>query len=217
MPERALLGTDWKVSLPTATRPDSRLLGWRGGGPEFCLPPAVTTTVLPSGTVTVPYVAAILTTGGRTIGCAVTAGSLPPGVALKGCGLAGTPTKAGSFSFTVAASNDGGAGSKALTVGEGARKFTKAQEPTISGKAKVGKTLRAKVKTLEAEAGEGVRAVVPRDGVAIPGATKAKYQVTKADKGRKLKVIVVGTTLGYQSSVSSKSTATVKEVTRLRP
>jgi len=173
-------------------------------------PPSITAAALPSGTVTVPYAATITVGGSGTITCSVTGGSLPPGLTLTGCALAGTPTKAGSYPFTVAASNDGGSGSKTLTVVvAAAKKFTKVYRPKISGKAKVGKALKAKAKTWKPKPAT-VSWQWYRNGVAIPGATKATYILTRADKGAKVKVTVVCTKVGYQSSSTSKSTAKVR-------
>jgi hypothetical protein len=172
--------------------------------------PLVTAATLPTPTVTVPYSAPIAVSGGGTITCALSVGSLPPGLKLTGCALTGTPTKAGSYPFTVAASNDGGTGSKAFTVMVApAKKFTKVYQPTISGTAKVGKTLTAKVKTWKPKP-TSVSWQWYRNGVAIPGATKSKYKLTRGDKGTKITVTTVGSRLGYQSSSTSKSTARVK-------
>jgi len=172
--------------------------------------PLVTATTLPTPTVTVPYSAPIAVSGGGTITCALSVGSLPPGLKLTGCALTGTATKAGSYPFTVAASNDGGTGSKALTVVVApAKKFTKVYRPTISGTAKVGRTLTAKVKTWKPTPTR-VSWQWNRNGVAIPGATKSKYKLTSRDKGAKITVTTLRSRLGYQSSSTSKSTARVK-------
>jgi hypothetical protein len=173
-------------------------------------PPGIVTSALPGGKVTVPYSATVTVSGAGTISCSVTSGSLPPGLALTGCALAGTPTKAGSFPFTIAAANDGGAGAKAFTlVVASASKFTKVYRPTISGTAKVGRTLKAKVKTWKPKPAT-VSWQWFRNGVAISGATKAKYKLTSADKKARLKVTAVCTKVGYQSSATSKSTVKVK-------
>jgi uncharacterized repeat protein (TIGR02543 family) len=171
--------------------------------------PSIGAAAPPSGKVTVPYSHKLPVTGVAAI-CTVTAGSLPPGVALKSCALSGTPTKKGSYTFTVTASNDGGAASRkyTLTVAP-AKKFTKMYAPTISGTAKVGKTLKAKVKTWKPKPAK-LTWQWYRNGVAIAGATKTSYQLTKADKGKKLTVRVVGTRVGYLGSASSKKTAKVK-------
>lgn len=171
--------------------------------------PSIGAVTLKPGKVTVPYSAKLPVTGvGAT--CAVTAGSLPPGVALKSCALSGTPTKKGSYAFTVTARNDGGAASRTFTLSvASAKKFTKVYAPTISGTAKVGKTLKAKVKTWKPKPAK-LSWQWYRNGVAITGATKTSYKLTKADKGKKLTVRVVGSRVGYLGSASSRKTVRVK-------
>ncbi len=66
--------------------------------------PVISTTALPSGTVQVPYTAALAATGGTTpYSWSVVAGSLPPGLALGGStgAITGTPSASGQYSFTV--------------------------------------------------------------------------------------------------------------------
>jgi hypothetical protein len=66
---------------------------------------AITNTTLASGTTKVPYDAALIATGGTTpYVWSVASGSLPPGITVNSSAgtLTGTPTAAGSFSFTVA-------------------------------------------------------------------------------------------------------------------
>ncbi|VVB50914.1 Putative Ig domain protein [uncultured archaeon] len=64
---------------------------------------AITTTGLPAANIGVAYTTSIAATGGvAPYTFAVTAGSLPAGLTLTPSGtLAGTPTTAGSFTFTV--------------------------------------------------------------------------------------------------------------------
>jgi len=63
--------------------------------------PTITTSSLPSGTVGSAYSQTLVTTGGTLpVSCAVT-GSLPPSLSLTGCTISGTPTAAGTFSFSV--------------------------------------------------------------------------------------------------------------------
>jgi uncharacterized repeat protein (TIGR01451 family) len=70
-----------------------------GGCPTINLTPST----LPNGAPGVPYNQAITASGGTPpYAFSVTAGSLPSGLSLSGSGvLSGTPTSAGSFSFTV--------------------------------------------------------------------------------------------------------------------
>jgi hypothetical protein len=174
------------------------------------LAPVITASSLAAGQVTYPYQATLPVSGAGTLACEVTAGSLPPGVTMTGCALAGTPTTSGSFSFTVTASNEADVSSQAFTVTiAAAKKFTKVYKPKIAGTARVGKTLKASVKTWKPKP-TTVTWQWKRNGVAIPGATKSKYKLTKADKGKKITVTTVRTRLGYKSSSTSKPTSRVK-------
>ncbi len=81
--------------------------------------------------------------------------------------------------------------------------------PTVSGTAKVGRTLTAKVGTWKPS---GVTFTYRwyRNGTAISGATGKTYVVAKADRGARLHVRVTGSRSGYVSqSRSSASTAKV--------
>ena len=76
-------------------------------------PLAIVTTTLPGGTASTPYSANISTTGGvLPVGFAVTAGALPPGLGLslaaappQTATVSGTPTLAGTFTFTITATD----------------------------------------------------------------------------------------------------------------
>jgi streptogramin lyase len=76
-------------------------------------PLAIATTILPAGTAGTTYSANISTTGGvLPVGFGVTAGALPPGLALslaatppQTATLSGTPTTAGTFTFTITAAD----------------------------------------------------------------------------------------------------------------
>jgi hypothetical protein len=70
--------------------------------------PTILTTSLPNGTVGVPYVAVpISITGGTgTSTCSIATGSVPTGLTLSSaCAWSGTPTAAGTFTFTVRATD----------------------------------------------------------------------------------------------------------------
>src|SRR3989454_7901923 len=71
---------------------------------------SITTTSLPSGTVGVAYSATLSGAGGTPpYTWSLTTGSLPPGLALSTSGtISGAPTAAGSYSFTIQASDSGG-------------------------------------------------------------------------------------------------------------
>ena len=72
---------------------------------------AVSTTSLPDGTVGVAYSATLAATGGiEPYTWKVTTGSLPPGLAISGDKISGTPTVAGLAPFTVTVTDAGGGG-----------------------------------------------------------------------------------------------------------
>ena len=76
-----------------------------GSSTSSSAPLAITTTSLTGGTVTEAYTATLTATGGTGSGYAwsISAGTLPGGMILAGTGiLSGTPTAAGTFSFTAA-------------------------------------------------------------------------------------------------------------------
>ena len=61
---------------------------------------------LPNGTVKIPYTATFSTRGGAApIDFGLSAGALPPGLTLSGNTLSGTPTAAGTYRFTIKASD----------------------------------------------------------------------------------------------------------------
>ncbi|MBB3609589.1 putative Ig domain-containing protein [Rhizobium sp. BK602] len=90
-------------------------------------------TTLPAGTVAAAYSQTITASGGTsTYSYAITAGALPPGLALSSAGaLSGTPTASGTFNFTVTATDSSTGtgpytGSRAYSVAVGA-------QPPIAG------------------------------------------------------------------------------------
>ena len=69
---------------------------------------AITTTALPNGVVGVAYAAPVAATGGTgTISWSVSTGSLPGGLTLTGANISGTPSAAGSATFTLTAKDSG--------------------------------------------------------------------------------------------------------------
>jgi len=88
--------------------------------------------------------------------------------------------------------------------------FSNVKKPTISGKAKVGKTLKAKIKTVSPKATIKYRWYA--GGKAIKGATKATFKLKKAQKGKKITVKITYTKTNYVKVVAtSKATAKVKK------
>jgi large repetitive protein len=73
----------------------------------------ITTTTLPGGQVGVSYSELLTATGGTPpYSFAISAGSLPPGIALNGAELSGTPTTTGSYTFTIQATDSASANAK---------------------------------------------------------------------------------------------------------
>ena len=70
--------------------------------------PLTITNTLPNGTVGVAYSSTITASGGTTpYSCSIAAGTLPAGLSLTGCTVAGTPTTAGSSPVTVKVTDSG--------------------------------------------------------------------------------------------------------------
>lgn len=83
-------------------------------------------------------------------------------------------------------------------------------KPSIKGKARVGSTLAAKAGTWS-PAGVAVKLQWLRNGKPIKKATKAKYKLVGADKGKKISIRVTGVKAGYTTaSATSKATGKVK-------
>ena len=80
--------------------------------------PTITTDSLPNGTEGTSYSQTLTATGTAPITWSVTSGSLPTGLTLnESTGLiSGTPTAAGTYSFTVTATNNGGSDSEEFTL-----------------------------------------------------------------------------------------------------
>ena len=79
--------------------------------------PSITTTTLPDGKVGAAYSQALAATGTTPITWALESGSsLPAGLSLSGDTISGTPTTAGTFTFTVKATNSAGNATKDLTI-----------------------------------------------------------------------------------------------------
>jgi hypothetical protein len=92
----------------TATVTCNTFSGWKtdvSGVPPQSV--CVTTTTLPSGTVHVAYSAAVAAVGGTApYTWSLASGSLPPGLSISPSGtITGTPTMAGTFTFTIKATD----------------------------------------------------------------------------------------------------------------
>ena len=94
--------------------------------------PTITTESLPGGTVGEPYTETILAaTGDASITWSVSNGSLPAGLSLSEDGkITGTPTTAGTSTFTVKAENNAGSDSEKYTINIAAKSDT--TPPTLT-------------------------------------------------------------------------------------
>ena len=94
--------------------------------------------------------------------------------------------------------------------------FSKTRAPTISGTAKVGKTLKAHVKAWSPKTTLRTYQWY-RNGVLIEGATHSSYKLVGLDYRKKITVKVTGTRSGYTpTSRTSKATKSVKATTQPR-
>ena len=79
-------------------------------------PPVITTTNLSGGKVGEAYSQTLAATGAAPITWSIESGSLPAGLTLSGNTISGTPTTAGTFTFTVKAGNSVGNDTKELSI-----------------------------------------------------------------------------------------------------
>lgn len=94
--------------------------------------------------------------------------------------------------------------------------FSKTRAPTISGTAKVGKTLKVHVKAWSPKTTSRTYQWY-RSGVLIEGATHSSYKLVGLDYKKKITVKVTGTRSGYTpTSRTSKATKSVKVATQPR-
>lgn len=107
-------GTTYRVAVAGYSSAQGTVaLNWTFGNTVI-----VMTTSLPAGAVTQPYAATLSAAGGSgTYSWSISAGALPEGLTLSSGGtISGTPTTAGSASFTVAATDGSTTGTKALGI-----------------------------------------------------------------------------------------------------
>ena len=126
----------------------------------------VTTSSLAGGTTGLPYSATLSATGGTgTYSWSISSGTLPAGLSLSGNTISGTPTEAGTSTFTVkAADSTGSSGSKQLsiTVGTAQIQITTASLPG-------GSVGAAYAQTLSASGGTGAYSWSVSSGTLPPG------------------------------------------------
>lgn len=84
--------------------------------PETLQAPSVIITALPDGKVGEAYSRTLAATGSVPITWSLESGSLPAGLTLSGNTISGTPTAAGTYTFTVKASNAAGSDSRELSI-----------------------------------------------------------------------------------------------------
>ena len=84
--------------------------------PETLQAPSVIITALPDGKVGEAYSQTLAATGSVPITWSIESGSLPAGLTLSGDTISGTPTAAGTYTFTVKASNAAGSDSQELSI-----------------------------------------------------------------------------------------------------
>ena len=132
--------------------------------------PAITTDNLPGGKVGTKYSANLAAEGTEPITWSIDSGSLPDGLTLSGNTISGTPTAAGTFTFTVKAENAAGSNTKKLSIVIAAELITpsageftftppaagESGKPTYSGEAKTA-------------------TVAPIDSVSCMGGITVKY------------------------------------------
>lgn len=84
--------------------------------PKTLQAPSVIITALPDGKVGEAYSRTLAATGSVPITWSLESGSLPAGLTLSGNTISGTPTAAGTYTFTVKASNAAGSDSQELSI-----------------------------------------------------------------------------------------------------
>ncbi len=106
---------------------------------------------------------------------------------------------------------DGTSTSGAVKPVKAGNALTKTPTPTVSGTAKVGKTLKAKAGTW-APAKVTLKYQWLRDGKPIAKATKTSYKLVKADAGHKISVQVTGSKSGYVTVAKISKAKTIAKV-----
>ena len=118
--ESLTIGKDASLTVPEGTTltNDGTVTTEEGGtltGNITNAPPKITTTSLPDGTVNTAYNQTLAADNNPT-SWSVTEGDLPNGLTLEKGTISGTPTAAGTSTFTVKAENTAGSDSKELTL-----------------------------------------------------------------------------------------------------
>jgi hypothetical protein len=99
---------NFTVKAANGTAPDAtQALSIIINSPPTGVAPSITTTALPNGTIGAAYSRTLAATGDTLITWSIASGKLPNGLTLNPSAgvISGTPTKSGTFSFTVKAEN----------------------------------------------------------------------------------------------------------------
>ena len=116
IPDGSSLDTNGNLTNSGTIINHGTLTGDVGGSGTVITAPKITTTTLPNGTVDTEY-KQTLTATGNNIKWGVTSGNLPTELRLSEDGkITGTPTTAGTYKFTVTATNNAGSDSKEFTL-----------------------------------------------------------------------------------------------------
>jgi hypothetical protein len=174
------------------------------------VPPAITTASLPNGMVNAAYSRTLSATGDTPITWSIDTGALPAGLNLSGNVISGTPTTAGTYSFTVKATNTVNSDTKALSI-------TINDLPaltgivSVDGTLQVGYSLIANISNLK---GSGTVSyqwkrhnTLTGAGTDISGASSVSYTLTAEDQGKYISVTV--TRADNLGSINSAVTAQV--------
>ena len=138
--------------------------------PPALAPPSITTTSLPtSATTGTAYAATVAATGNPAPTFSVTSGSLPDGLTLNADtgAITGTPTTAGTYDFTITASNSEGSASQSYTIvvsAPAAAGMDTATTLTVPSAAVTGQRVTARVAVAPAAG-----AVAPTGSVTVSG------------------------------------------------
>ena len=103
------------VKATNSTSSDTKALSIKISDPTGTAP-TITTATLPDGKVNAAYSQTLAATGDTPITWSIESGSLPDGLSLSGSTISGTPTAAGTFTFTVKAQNSKGFDMKELRI-----------------------------------------------------------------------------------------------------
>ena len=158
-------------------------------------PPVITTTTLQGGKVGEAYSQTLAATGTAPIAWSIKSGSLPNGLTLSGNTISGTPATAGTFTFTVKATNSAGSDTQELSIVIQAASVDpnpnpNPNQPPIITSPTVGQNISVSVGNtvtmrITARYGQSYQWYVDRGNgfKAISGATSAEYTTSEVTLG----------------------------------